>query len=79
MTIEFTPELRAGQRATLLVGQREVPAQSFAAPTDTLDFLIEQADVGEHLVRLRIDGVDSPIVDYSSTPPTFLDLRLTIT
>jgi len=79
VTIEFTPQLRAGQRATLLLGQREVPPQSFTAPTDSLDFLIEQAEVGEHLVRLRIDGVDSPIVDHASTPPTFLDLRLTIT
>lgn len=79
VTIEFTPQLRAGQRATLLVGQREVPPQSFTAPTDSLDFLIEQAAAGEHLVRLRIDGVDSPIVDHASTPPTFLDLRLTIT
>ncbi|WP_137973106.1 DUF4255 domain-containing protein [Pseudomonas sp. F(2018)] len=79
VTIEFTPELRAGQRATLLVGQREVPPQSFTAPTASLDFLIEQAEVGQHLVRLRIDGIDSPIVNYSTTPPTFLDLRLTIT
>ena len=79
VSIEFIPELRAGQRATLLVGQREVLPQSFAAPTDTLDFLIEQAEAGVHLVRLRIDGIDSPIVDHSSTPPTFLNLRLTIT
>lgn len=79
VTIDFTPELRAGQRATLLVGQREVLPQSFTAPTASLDFLIEQAEVGQHLVRLRIDGIDSPIIDHSTTPPTFLDLRLTIT
>ncbi|WP_068827052.1 DUF4255 domain-containing protein [Pseudomonas sp. BMS12] len=79
ISIDFTPELRAGQRVSLLVGQREVLPQSFAAPTATLDFLIEQAEVGEHLLRLRIDGIDSPIVDHSSTPPTFLNQRLTIT
>lgn len=79
VSIDFTPELRAGQRATLLVGQRELEAQSFTPPTASLDFLIENAEVGEHLVRLRIDGIDSPIVDRTSTPPTFLNQRLTIT
>jgi hypothetical protein len=78
VTIDFTPELRAGQRATLLVGQREVVPQSFTAPVSSLDFLIENAEAGVHLVRLRIDGIDSPIVDYASTPPVFLNQRLTI-
>jgi hypothetical protein len=78
VSIDFTPELRAGQRVTLLVGQREVAPQSFSTPTASLDFLIEDAEVGEHLLRLRIDGIDSPIVDYSSTPPTFLNQRLTV-
>lgn len=79
VSIDFTPELRAGQRATLLVGQREVEPQTFSAPTSSLDFLIENAEVGVHLVRLRIEGIDSPIVDYASIPPIFLNQRLTIT
>jgi len=79
VSIAFTPELRAGQRASLIVGQREIAPQDFAAPTASLDFVIENAEVGEHLVRLRIDGIDSPIVDHTTTPPRFLDLRLTIT
>ncbi|UUC53247.1 DUF4255 domain-containing protein [Pseudomonas citronellolis] len=79
LNIAFTPELRPGQRASLLLGQREVAPQAFAAPTASLDFLIENAEAGEHLVRLRIDGIDSPIVDYAQTPPRFLDQRLTLT
>ena len=79
VSIAFTPELRAGQRASLIVGQREVAPQDFTAPTGSLDFLIENAEAGEHLVRLRVDGIDSPIVDHTTTPPRFLDLRLTIT
>jgi hypothetical protein len=35
--------------------------------------------VGEHLVRLRVDGIDSPLIDRQSTPPVFLDYRITIT
>ena len=79
VSIDFTPELRPGQRATLLVGQQEVLPQSFAAPTASLDFLIVDAEPGDYLIRLRIDGIDSPIVDYASTPPTLFNQRLTIT
>lgn len=79
VSIDFTPELRAGQRASLLVGQQEVLPQSFSAPASTLDFLIVDAEPGEYLIRLRIDGIDSPIVDYASTPPSFFNQRLTIT
>lgn len=79
ISIKFTPQLRPGQRATLLVGQQEIVPQSFAAPTAALDFLIVAPDIGDYLVRLRIDGIDSPIVDRSSLPASFLDRQLTIT
>jgi hypothetical protein len=32
-----------------------------------------------HLVRLRIDGIDSPIIDRAATPPVFLNKRIVIT
>jgi endonuclease YncB( thermonuclease family) len=69
----------AGLRATLIVGQRELAPQAYTAPTATLDFVIDNAETGAHLVRLRVDGIDSPIIDHSVVPPRFLDLRLTIT
>lgn len=79
INITFTPQLRPGQRATLLVGQQEIAPQSVAAPTSSLDFLIVAPAVGDYLLRLRIDGIDSPIVKRNSTPPIFLDRRLTVT
>jgi hypothetical protein len=79
ITVAFTPQLRPGQRATLLVGQQEIAPQSVAAPTSSLDFLIVAPAVGDYLLRLRIDGIDSPIVKRNSTPPTFLDRQLTVT
>lgn len=82
VTIAFTPALRAGQRATLIVGTRELaPLEADATPT-TLRFRIADAEPGVHLVRLRIDGIDSPIVDMDYTPPElprFLDRTLEIT
>ncbi|WP_449433115.1 DUF4255 domain-containing protein [Pseudomonas putida] len=79
VTITFTPQLRPGQRATLLLGQQEIVPKSIAAPTASLDFLVVAPDIGDYPVRLRIDGIDSPIVDRSATPATFLDRKLTIT
>jgi hypothetical protein len=79
VNIKFTPQLRPGQRATLLLGQQEIVPKSFAAPTASLSFLIVAPDIGDYPVRLRIDGIDSPIVDRSSMPASFLDRQLTIT
>jgi len=78
VTINFTPQLRPGQTVSLLLGQREVHAESFVAPTTTLDFLVEDAEVGSPLARLRIDGIESPVVNRSMTPPTFFNYRVTI-
>jgi hypothetical protein len=44
--------------------------------------VIPNAPVGSHLARLRIDGIDSPIIDLSAdppAPPTFLNQRVVIT
>jgi hypothetical protein len=79
ITITFTPELRSGQTVSLLLGQEEISPESFTAPTGTLNFIARNAEAGDSLARLRIDGVDSPIVDHSATPPAFLDQRVTIT
>jgi len=78
ITIQFTPDLRPGQSVSLLLGQEEIYPEAFVAPTSSLDFVARAATPGSYLARLRIDGIDSPIVDRSATPPTFLDLRVTI-
>lgn len=78
MTIDFTPELRPGQNVSLLLGADEIAPEGFVAPTATLDFIARDAAAGAPLARLRIDGIDSPVADRSTTPPTFLDVRVTI-
>lgn len=78
-TLTFTPELRAGQQVTLLLGQNGLAPQAFTAPTGTLDFVVENAGIGVSLARLRIDGIESPIVDRAATPPVFLDRQIDIT
>jgi hypothetical protein len=77
--INFRPMLRAGQQVTLVLGQQEFAPQAFVAPVATLNFVIPHAPVGNHLARLRIDGIDSPIIDVAAKPPTFLNQRIQIT
>jgi hypothetical protein len=67
-----SPEVRPGQRAALLIGDREVPAEAHPATTGSLKFLVEHAPLGEHFLRLRIDGVDSLLVlRPPNGPPVF--------
>lgn len=77
-SVSFTPALRPGQTASLLMGTTEILPEPFAAPTGTLDFIARDVPAGASpVLRLRIDGVDSPIVDRSAEPPVFFDLRVT--
>ena len=67
-------QIRLVQRAALLLGDREIraePPPSAAGPTGTLTFIAANVVAGEYFVRLRIDGVDSLLVDRSVTPPVF--------
>jgi len=81
-TLNFRPALRPGQRAILMLGQQEFSPQAFVAPTTSLSFVIESAPVEPppgHLARLRVDGIDSPVIDRDASPPVFLNQRIVIT
>ena len=79
LTVICEPQVRPNQRASLLLGDRQVRAVPPGAPTDTLEFFIEGAPVGSFFVRLRVDGVDSPLIDRTVTPPVFDPaMRITI-
>jgi hypothetical protein len=79
--VELTvrPQVRPHQRATLLIGGLEVVADDHPSATSDLTFTVEDAPVGEHLLRVRVDGIETPIADRSVSPPAFLDRRLVIT
>jgi hypothetical protein len=78
VTLTFTPAVRAGQTVRLVLGQQEFGPAPFTAPATAVTFTIPDAPVGNHLARLRIDGIDSPIIDPAKTPPEFLDNRIEI-
>ncbi|HRP20743.1 MAG: DUF4255 domain-containing protein [Alicycliphilus sp.] len=82
VTLNFTPELRTGQHATLVLGGSEVlPLTAGATPT-SLQFRVANAVPGTYLARLRVDGIESPIVDMDLQPgdtPVFLPITVSIT
>jgi hypothetical protein len=71
LTVTVEPEVQVGQRASLLLSDREVLAASPTAPTDTITFPVVGAAPGTHFVRVRIDGVDSILIDRTTSPPSF--------
>jgi hypothetical protein len=78
-TLEVTPALRKGQPVRLVLGAAEFAPLPFVDGATTLNFVIANAPAGDHLARLRVDGIDSPIIDAEAKPPQFVAYRLRIT
>jgi hypothetical protein len=73
------PNVRVGQRASLLMDSREAPAKPFTTGTATLDFEFPDAPTaGTPLLRLKVDGIESIVVNRAARPPTFFGFRLTL-
>jgi hypothetical protein len=70
-TVTVSPDVRPEQRATLMLGDIEFAAEPHPAQTDTLQFTTVGLAAGDYWVRLRVDGVDSILVDRSQAPPAF--------
>jgi hypothetical protein len=72
LEVKCTPHVWQGQRASLLLNDREAIAGSFKGDkTDTLTFTFEEIPAGDYWVRLRVDGVESLLVNRAVTPPEF--------
>lgn len=77
-TVTCSPQVWPDQEASLLLGDREFKADSHPSKTDTLKCSLDADDdkncdvpPGKYYVRLRVNGVDSPLIDYSKEPPEF--------
>lgn len=71
LTMTCNPQVRPEQRAALLLGNQEVLAEPHPTQTDTLAFRVVAAAQGDYWIRLRLDGVDSLLVDRTLWPPRF--------
>jgi hypothetical protein len=72
ITIHSRPQLRLGQRATLSLDSASAEAAVRAAASDPLVFVFASTvPTGNRWVRLRVEGVDSPLVLRSGPAPVF--------
>jgi hypothetical protein len=68
-----SPHVEPRQRVALLLGDREVFAEAHPAATAALKFKVPHAPLGEPFLRLRIDGVDSLLVQRPKDKPPVFD------
>lgn len=69
--LQLVPNVRPGQFATLSIGGREATALDLAVAGNQLRFRFERLQPGSQAARLRIDGVDSWLIDRLAVPPVF--------
>ena len=72
VTMRSRPQVRVSQRATLALDGTTAEAATRAAASDPLVFVFPNTvPSGNQWVRLRVDGVDSPLVLRSGPEPAF--------
>ena len=76
--LQVRPQVRPHQRVSLIIGTREIPATPRTSATASLSFDVPAVDVGTYLVGLRVDGIESPRVDRSVSPPAFLGVPVVV-
>ncbi|MDN7179622.1 DUF4255 domain-containing protein [Caballeronia sp. SEWSISQ10-4 2] len=76
--LKCVPEVTPTQRVLLLLGDRELHAAPRTAQTAALSFPVDQAVPGEYPIRLRVDGVDSLLVDRSVSPPVYRNHKMVL-
>ena len=76
LPLTVSPEIRPGQSVVLLLGSQGVAPPTISAQTGSLTFSATTAP-GTFYLRLRVDGVDSPLV-LAGPPPSF-DPSLVVT
>lgn len=69
--LEFTPEVRPSQDVRLAAGGREALPVDLSSQTGSLDFAFPDLPSGSQWLRLRVDGVDSLLVNRAEEPPEF--------
>lgn len=71
ISLVFSPEVRPSQAVSLNAGGHEALPVDLSSQTGTLDFEFPTLAAGNQWLRLRIDGVDSLLVNRAVTPPEF--------
>ncbi len=71
--VDVSPPIRSHQNVSLILGDQVLSMTPFdGAPRATVEFVGDGFESGSMpFVRLRVDGVDSHLIDRQSRPPRF--------
>jgi hypothetical protein len=70
ITMTCQPPIRPGQSVAVLAGAEMAVVESPAAPVASVVGQVSGFRSGDEVpVRLRVDGIDSPIIDLTTEPP----------
>jgi Pvc16 N-terminal domain len=78
VTPTVRPEVRPTQSVSLILGSIELTAKRFDTQTATPSFVVTGVPPGQYWMRLRVDGVDSPLIDKSGPSPVFNAPQVTL-
>jgi len=81
LTVPCVPYVQPGQQVSLIVGDQQATADVLTAATNTPSFTYPNLlpTGGAVRARLRVDGIESRIVNRAVTPPTFVGPAVTVT
>jgi hypothetical protein len=81
VTLEVAPPVLPGQHVGLLLGSAETRGARIDAAQTRLHFVVPAIEPGQYVLRLRVDGVDSPAVQITAGARPRFDpaARLTVT
>jgi hypothetical protein len=65
LSLTCDPEVQPDQPVALVLGDREIPAEPHPTQTAALSFVVKKIRAGNYRLRLRVDGVESLLIDRS--------------
>ena len=78
VTMTCFPPIRPGQSVAMLAGGQMAVLTAPATPSTSQSASFDGFAVGDHVtVRLRVDGVDSPVIDLTARPPALERIEIT--
>lgn len=75
ITMSCAPPIRPGQGVAILAGSHMEVLDSPAAPAGDVSATFAGLS-GDVPVRLRVDGIDSPVIDLTTTPPSLATVSI---
>ena len=72
VTLTCSPAVALRQAVFLLLGDRQIPLDpTMVLPSGNLRFVVAHAQPGAYFIRVRVDGIDSLLVDRRPAVPVF--------